>query len=93
MIFENRVLRRIFGSKKEEATGGRRKSLEELRSLYSSPNIDRMIKPRRMKWSGHLALMGEKRNTCSVLVSKLEGKRRLSKPRHTWEHNVKIYSK
>jgi hypothetical protein len=63
-VFENRVLRRIFGSKRVELTGDWRKlHNEELHSLYSSPNIIRMIKPRRMRWTGHVVRMGEERNT------------------------------
>jgi hypothetical protein len=62
-VFENRVLRRIFGSKRDEETGGWRKlHNEELHNLYTSPSIIRMIKSRRMKWAGHIARMGEKRN-------------------------------
>jgi hypothetical protein len=62
-VFENRVLRRIFGSKRDEATGEWRKlHIEELRDLYSSPSIIRIIKSRRMRWAGHVALMREKRN-------------------------------
>jgi hypothetical protein len=62
-VFENRVLRRIFGPKRDEVTGGLRKlHNEELHSVYSSPSINRMIKPRRMRWAGHVARMGDKRN-------------------------------
>jgi hypothetical protein len=75
-VFENRVLRRIFGPKRDEVTGDRRKlHNEELHNLYSSPNIIDMIKPRRMRWSGHVARMGEKRNAYMILVGKPEGKR------------------
>jgi hypothetical protein len=81
-VFENRVLRRIFGPKRDEVKGGWRKlHNEELRHLYSSPNIIRMIKSRRMRWAGHVARMGEKRNTYSLLVGKPEGKRPLGRPR------------
>jgi hypothetical protein len=62
-VFENRVPRGIFGPKRDEVTGEFRKlQNEELRDLYSSPSIIRMIKPRRMRWAGHVAQMGEKRN-------------------------------
>jgi hypothetical protein len=74
-VFENRVLRRIFGLKRDEVTGEWRKLLkEELRDLYSSPSIIRIIKSRRMTWAGHVARMGEKRNANRLLVGKPEGK-------------------
>jgi hypothetical protein len=80
-VFENRVLRRIFGPKRDEVTGGLRKlHNEELHSFYSSPSIIRMIKSRRMKWAGHVAQMGEKRNAYRILVGKPEGKRPLGRP-------------
>jgi hypothetical protein len=81
-MFENRVLRRIFGLKRDEVTGEWRKlHNERLRDLYSSPSIIRIIKLRRMRWAGHVAQMGEKRNTYRLLVGKPEGKRPLGKPR------------
>jgi hypothetical protein len=74
-VFENRVLRRIFGRKREEMTGGwRRLHNEELRNLYASQNVIRMIKSRRMKWAGHVTRMGETRNAYSILVGKPGGK-------------------
>jgi hypothetical protein len=74
-VFVNRVLRRIFGPKRDKVTGGWRKlHNEELRDLYSSPSIMRMIKLRRKKWAGYVARMGEKRNAYKLLVGKLEGK-------------------
>jgi hypothetical protein len=74
-VFENRVLRRIFGSKMDEVTGAWRKlHNKELRNLYSSPSIIRIIKSRRMRWAGHVAQMGEKRNAYRLLVGKPEGK-------------------
>jgi hypothetical protein len=77
-VFENRALRRILGPKRDEVTGGWRKlHNEELHKLYFSPNVIRMIKSRRMKWSGHLVRMGEKRNAYRILVGKPEGKRSL----------------
>jgi hypothetical protein len=74
-VFENRVLRRIFGLKRDEATGEWRKlHHKELRDLYSSPSTIRIIKPRRMRWEVHVARMGEKRNAYRLLVGKARGK-------------------
>jgi hypothetical protein len=74
-VFENRVLRRIFGLKRDEVTGEWRKlHNEELRDLYSSPSVSRIIKSRRIRWTGHVARMGEKRNAYRLLVGKPEGK-------------------
>jgi len=74
-VFENRALRRIFGPKRNEATGEWRKlHSEDLNDLYSSPNIVRVIKSRRMRWAGHVARMGERRGVYGVLVGKPEGK-------------------
>ena len=90
-MFENRVLRRIFGPKKVEVTGEWRKlHNEELNDLYSPPNIVRMIKSRRMTWAGHVARMGERRGIYRVLVGKHEGKRPLGRPRRRWEDNNKM---
>jgi hypothetical protein len=73
-VFENKVLRRIFGPKRDEVTGEWRKlHNEKLNNLYSSPNIVRVIKSRRMRWAGHVAHMGEKRSVHRVLVGKPEG--------------------
>jgi hypothetical protein len=81
-VFENRVLRRIFGQKRDEVTEEWRKlHNEELRDLYSSPNIIRIIKSRRMRWAVQVARMGEKRNAYRLLVGKPEGKRPLGRPR------------
>jgi hypothetical protein len=81
-VFENRVLRRMFGPKRDEATGEWRKlHIMELRDLYSSPRITRIIKSRRMRWSGHVARKGEKRNAYRLLVGKPEGKKPLGRPR------------
>jgi hypothetical protein len=75
-VFENRVLRRIFGPKRDEVTGGCRKLYnEELHSLYSSASIIRMIKSRRMRWAGRIARMGAKGNAYRIFVGKSEGKR------------------
>jgi hypothetical protein len=77
-VFENTVLRRIFGSKRDEVTGEWRKfHNEELHILYSSPNIIKQIQSRRMRWAGHVARMGEERNVYRVLMGKPEEKRLL----------------
>jgi hypothetical protein len=90
-VFENRVLRRICGPKRDEVTGDWRKlHNEELRNLYSSPNIIRMIKSRRMRWAGHVARMGETRNVYRILVGKSEGKRPLVRPKRRWVDNIKM---
>jgi hypothetical protein len=90
-MFENRVLRRIFGPKWDGVTGGRRKlHIEELHNLYSLPSIIRIIKLRRMRWVGHVARMGEKRNMYRLLVGKPEGKRPLGRPRYSWIDNIKM---
>ena len=90
-VFENRVLRRIFGPKRDKVTGEWRKlHNEELNDLYSSPNIIPVIKPRRMRWVGHVLHMGEIRGVYGVLVGKPEGKRPLGGPRHRWEDNIKM---
>jgi hypothetical protein len=90
-VFENRVLRRIFGPKSDVLTDEWRKlHNEELNDLYSSPNIVRVIKSRRMRWSGHVARMEEGRGVHKVLVGKAEGKRPLERPRHRWEDNIKM---
>jgi len=82
------VLRRIFGSKRDEITGEWRKLLnEELYDLYCSRNIIRVIKSRRMRWTGHVACMGERRGVYSVLVGKREGKRPLGRPRRRRKDN------
>jgi hypothetical protein len=90
-VFESRVLRRIFGSKRDEVTGEWRKlHNEELNGLYSLHNIVRVIKSRRLRWTGHVARMGEGRGMYRVLVGKPEGKRPLGRPRHKWEDNVRM---
>jgi len=77
-VFENRVLRRIFGPRRDEVTGEwRRLHNEELNDLYPAPNIVGVIKSRRMRWAGHVACMGEERVVCRVLVRKPEGRRPL----------------
>jgi hypothetical protein len=91
-VFENRVLRRIFGPKRDGVTGGWRKLYnEELHNLYSLPSIIRIIKSRRMRWAGHVARMGEKRNMYRyVYVGKPEGKRPLGRPRGRWIDNITL---
>jgi hypothetical protein len=89
-VFENRVLRRIFGPKREEDGSWRKFRNDELHSLYSSPNIFRVIKSRRMWWAGHVARMGEGRGVYRVLVGRPEGKRPLGRSRHRWEDNIKM---
>jgi hypothetical protein len=87
----NKVLRKIFGLKKDEVSGEWGKlHNEELRDLYSSPSINRIIKSRRMRWAGHVARMGEKRNAYRLLVGKPEGKRPLGRPRRRWVDNIKM---
>jgi hypothetical protein len=89
-VSKNRVLRRIFGPKREEDGSWRKFHNDELHSLYSSPNIVRMIKSRRMRWVGHVARMGEGRGVYRVLVGKPEGKRPLGRSRRRWEDNIKL---
>ena len=89
-VLENRVLRRIFGPKRNEITAKTRKlHNEELNDSCSSPNIVRVIKLRRMRWAGHVTHMRERRVVCRVLVGKPEGKRPVGNPRHRWEDNIK----
>jgi len=85
------LLRRIFGPRRDKVTGEwRRLHNEELNDLYSSPNIVRMIKWRRMRWAGHVARTGEERGVYRVLVGKPEGKRPLGRPRHRWVDNIRM---
>jgi hypothetical protein len=81
-VFENRVLTRIFGPKRDEMTGAS--------NFYLSPNIIRMVKSRRMTWAGHVARVGAKRNAYRILVGKPKGKRPLRRPRRRWVDNIKI---
>jgi hypothetical protein len=90
-VFEKRVLRRIFGPKRDEVTGEWRKlHNEELHILYSSPDIIRQVKSRRMRWAGHVARMGEETKVYRVLVGKPEGKRQLGRPRRRWNDGIRM---
>ena len=89
-VFENKVLRRIFGPTRDEVTGEwRRMYIEEQNDLYFSPNIVRVIKSRRMRWARHVARMGEARGVYRVSVGKPEGKRPLGRPRRRWVDNIR----
>jgi hypothetical protein len=88
-VFENRALRRIFGSKTDEVTGECRKlHNEELHILYSSPDITRQMKSRRMRCAGHVAYVGEERKIYNFLVGKPEGKRPLGRRR--WGDGIRM---
>jgi len=90
-VFENMVWRRIFGPRGDEVTGEwRRLHNEELNDLYSSPNIVRVIKSRRMRWAGHVARISEKRGEYRILVGKPEGRRPLGRPRRRWVDNIRM---
>jgi hypothetical protein len=89
-VFENKVLRRIFGPKRDEVAGGRRKlHNEEFRDFYSSPSIIRVMKSRRMRWAGHVDRM-EKKKVFRLLAGKPEGKRPLGRPRRKRTDNIKM---
>jgi hypothetical protein len=90
-VFEKRVLRRIFGPKEDEVTGDWRKlHSEELKNLYSSPDVIRQVTSRRMRWAGHVARMGAERKVYKVLVGKPEEKKPLGTPRRSWEDGVRM---
>jgi hypothetical protein len=89
-VFENRVLRRIFGPKREEDGSWGKLHNDELRNLYSSPNIVRAIKSRKLSWEGHVTRMGERRGVYRVLVGRPEGERPLGRRRRRWEDNIKL---
>ncbi|KAJ4427408.1 hypothetical protein ANN_25030 [Periplaneta americana] len=91
-VFENKVVTKIFGAKRDEVTGEWRKLHNaELHALHPSPDIIRNIKSRRLNWAGHIARMGESRNAYRVLIGRPEGKRPLGRPRRRWEDNIKMY--
>ena len=90
-MFENRVLRRIFGPKRFEVTGEWRKQRnEEFNDLYSASNIIRVIKSPRMRWARHVARANERRVAYNVLVGKSEGRKPLGRPRRSWEDNIEM---
>jgi hypothetical protein len=90
-VFENRVLRRIFGPKRDEVTGEWSKlHNKELNNLCSSPDIIRQVKSRQMRWAGHVARMGQDREVYKVLVGMPEGKRPLGRPRRGWEDGIRM---
>jgi hypothetical protein len=90
-VFENGILRRIFGPMRDEVTGEWKKlHTEDLHNLYSSPVAIRHIKPRRMRWAGYVARMGEEGKVYKVLAGKSKGKRPLGRPRHRWENRIKM---
>ena len=90
-VFENTVLRRIFGPRRDEVTRERRGlHNEELNDFYSSPNILRVIKLRRMRWAGHVARMGEEKGVYRLLLGKPEGKKPMGRPRRRWVDNIRM---
>jgi len=90
-VFENGVLRRVFGPKRDEVTGEwRRLHNEDLYDLCSSPNIVQVMKSRILRWAGHVAGMGRGEVHTGYLVGKLEGKKQLGRPRRRWEDNIKM---
>jgi len=90
-VFENRVLRKIFGPRRDEVMGEwRRLHNGELNDLYSSPNIVQVIKSRRMRWAGHVERMGEERGVYRVLVGKPEGRIPVGRPRRRWVDNIRL---
>jgi hypothetical protein len=89
-VFENRVMRKIFGPKRKEHGSWRKLHNDELHSLYSSPNIVRVFKSRRVRWAGRVARMREWRGVYRVLVGRPLGKRPVGRPRRRWEDNIKM---
>jgi hypothetical protein len=90
-VFESRLLRRIFGSKRDEVRSDwRKRNTEELTNLYSSPNVFRVIKVRRMRWAGHVTLMIESRGVYRVVEGKPEGKNPLGRTRRRWKDSIKM---
>jgi hypothetical protein len=90
-VFENRVLRRMFGPKRDEVTGDWRKlHNEELHNLYFSRSMIRKIKSIRMRWAGHVARIGRRGMHVRVFIGKPEGKRPLGRPRRRWVNNIRV---
>jgi hypothetical protein len=89
-LFENRVLRRKFGPKRDVDGSWRKLHNDELHNLYPSPTTVRVIIARRLRWAGHVACMGEGRGVNRVLVGKPKGKRPLESPRCRWEDDIKL---
>ena len=89
-VFENRILRRIFGPKRHENGEWRRLHNEELHSLYRSPNIVRVIKSRKLTWAGHVARMEEGRSGFKILTGKTTGKLPLGRPRRRWDDIIRM---
>jgi hypothetical protein len=89
-VFDKRVLRKMFGPKREEDGSFRKLHNDELHGLYSSPNIVRVIISRRMGWAGHVTRMGKGRGVYRVMVGRPEGKRPLGRPRRRWKDNIKL---
>ena len=90
MVFQNRILRRIFGPKRDENGQWRKLHNEELHSLYRSPNIVRVIKSRGSKWVGHVPRLQEGRSTLKILTGKPTGKTPWGRPRRRWEDNIRM---
>ena len=91
VLFENMVLRSIFGPRRDEVTGEwRRLHNEELNDLFSLPNTVRVIKSRRMRWAGHVARMDEEKGVYRVLVGQPEGRRTLGRPGRRWVDNIRM---
>jgi hypothetical protein len=89
-VLKNRLIRRLCGPRREEVAGGcRRLHNEELHNLYTSPNVIRVIKSRRMGWAGHVSVMGKMRNAYNILARKPEGKSPLGMPRRRWEDDIR----
>ena len=89
-VFENRILRRIFGPKRDKNGEWRRLHNEELHSLHRSPNIVRAIKSGRLRWTVHVAIMGKSKSAFKIFTGTPMGKRHLGRPRHRWEDNIRM---
>jgi hypothetical protein len=91
-MFKNTVLRNMFGPGRQEVTGNWRKlqGEEELHNFCTSPDINKIVKSRLMRWSACVAHIGQKRNACRILVGKSAGKRPPTRPRHRWDGNIVV---